>query len=50
MTVNGEKKCHYANCMPSPLGKRGQMKMFPIAQLETQEKSMEYPLDDPMAV
>lgn len=47
MKVNGETKCHYADCLPFQ-AKRNQMKVFPLAQFEANERSVEYPLDDSM--
>lgn len=48
MNVNGVSKCHFADCLP--FGKRNQMKTFPQAQLETHDRSIEYPTDDTTAV
>lgn len=46
MTVNGEQRCHWAlNCMP--FGKRNQLKVFPE---EIRDRSIDYPIDDALAV
>ncbi|CRL03689.1 CLUMA_CG016427, isoform A [Clunio marinus] len=46
ITVNGERKCYWGECMPfRPNGKRDQMKLIP-SSLDLHDRSIEYPIED----